>query len=434
VLLNGKEWNFSVPLNTAFVPRRLIMNAYTSHIEGCSEFDGNEEFAGNNQREDGESLLSELILTDSGHKTVSCEDGDETPFELFPEIDLLSELLEVTDITTVTSDLESSEGDPSISFGYPSGEQFPVLSLINASKKTINKFEWFATFDGAITKLTMHRYDPAAGANHSSWQFLIWDANTLDQAVQHCQKVAAELKLNLIVNKQAILSRLATVVGPQRRATPAKTVSVTTPVKPAKPQAKVNPPKHAAKRVQPVVAKPVAAPTKPMYIVGEDVVGRVTQFKDFGVIITGNKGEGILKYSEGNGSKKGGVDHGSLLVNEGDEINVRVTEVRQNGFAKFTFRSLPDAELHFLSCLVAGKQYDGVIEGCSKYGFHINVGGPVTLFLSKKEVPAQQVTSLRVNQKVQVRFIWLNKEKRIPHVSMLDSSNAQPASSGDKAA
>jgi S1 RNA binding domain len=395
----------------------------TNHCEVSPEFNGNEEFESITPCDDGDYTLSELILNDSARKADTRDDEDESPSEQFCETTLLSELEELTSI------VEPHEGDVSVSLTYPAGEQFPVLSVFNARKKTLDKFEFFATFGGAIKKLTMQRFDE--GANHSAWQFLIWDEKTLGQVIEHCEKVALELKLNLNVNKQGLLSRLANVVGPQRKvaSTPVKTAKAPqTQVKPVKPQAKPNQAKRTDKPAQPkvVVATPVV-PAKPMYQVGEEVVARVTQFKDHGVIITGEKGDGILKYTEWNGFNKGGVDHGSLLVNEGDEISVRVTEVRSNGFAKFTFRSLPDAERHFLSCLLVGKVYDGVIQGRSKYGFHINVGGPVTLFLSNKEVPVDQVDGLKPNQKVQVRFIWLNKEKRIPHASMLNSSKAVPA-------
>jgi hypothetical protein len=392
----------------------------TSHFEVSDGFDNNHDLP--EFFEHGHYTLSELVLNDSTRKTNTGDDGDESPSEQFCETTVLSELEEITSI------VEPNQGDVIVSLNYPAGEQFPVLSVINARKKTLDKFEFFATFGGAITKLTMQHFD--GGLDHSSWQFLIWDEASLNQVIEHCEKVALELKLKLNVSKQGLLSRLVSVRGPERKtpATPTKTAKATQPpVKQAKPQAQPHKARHATKPAKPrlVVDKPVV-PAQPMYEVGEEVVGRVTQFKDYGVIIKGSKGDGILKNTEWNGSSKGGVDHGSLLVNEGDEISVRVTEVRPNGFAKFTFRSLPDAELHFLSCLLVGKVYDGVIHGRSKYGFHINVGGPVSLFLSNREVPVEQVNGLKPNQKVQVRFIWLNKEKRIPHASMLNSSNVVP--------
>src|ERR1700733_5246016 len=87
--------------------------------------------------EHGDYTLSELVLNDSARKADNRDDGDECPSEQFCETTLLSELEELTSI------VEPNEGDVVVSLNYPAGEQFPVLSVINARKKTLDKFEFF---------------------------------------------------------------------------------------------------------------------------------------------------------------------------------------------------------------------------------------------------------------------------------------------------
>ncbi len=365
-------------------------------------------------------------------------DADD-PIELVEnDVSLLDEL----ELATTIVEPEEIEGPASISLYYPEDDQFPVLRLTNANTKKFDKFEFEVTFNGARKTLRMERDE--VGTFYSSWRFLIWDEALLNKVIAHAQHVATVLKLTLEADIPALLSRLESIRGPRFEVvtTPKKkTVKVSpTQVKaqpPAKPQTQVTSKPDA----KPNAKRPAnSAPTRQAqpvtlansaYVVGQEVVGRVTERRFHGVMIEIGKDRGFLKFEEKNAHDKGGVDHGSLLVDVGDEVTARVAEILPTGFMKLTFLKLGDAELDFLSRLIPGQKFTGKFRRGGKCGYHVDIG-LIPAFLTNEQIPEAALKGLSTEKEVTVWYTHTNLRKRLPHVTMVDPATVRNNNKGRK--